>query len=169
MSLEEALNKNTAVVEANNALLEKLIARAVDAGAVSGASASDDKPKRTSSRSTKKTDSDNSDAGDSNDGDTKSATVSADDVKTAVAAWLGEFKGDENDPETDARKAKIKEALAKLTKKDGAKITDVPADDLPRVMTWLDKQKAADNGHGVGRLTAKPDESDASENADDDI
>jgi hypothetical protein len=167
MSLEEIISKNTAAVEANNALLEKLVARAMESGAVSNSAASDDKPKRNTRA--KKTDTDESgDSGDSGDGNSNEASVSADDVKKLVGEWLGEFKDDENDPETDARKAAIKEALKKLTKKDGAKLTDVPEADLPRVVAWLDKKKEADAGHGKGRLTEKP-SADGGSSEEDDI
>lgn len=167
MSLEEALAKTTAALEANTALLEKLVARAVEAGAVNSAANAAEKP---ATKSTKTKEAKASDSGAAEEGKTdEGPKYTHDDVKAAASAWLGEFKGVEGDPETEARKAKIKGALASLTKKEGAQIADVPASELHRVIGWIEKQKAADNGFGVGRLTEKPGAKAAAPAGDDDI
>lgn len=166
MSLEVEIAKLTAAVEANSTLLEKLVARAVEAGAVAAPAAAEkaDKPKRTTKKDDK--------AAEGEDAGTTENTASGpthDEVKSLVSAWLGEFKAVEGDGETEARKAAIRAALASLTKKEGAQIADVPADQLHRVVAWLDKKKAADAGFGVGRLTEKPGAKKEEPAGDDDI
>lgn len=164
MSLEVEIAKLTAAVEANSALIEKLVARAVEAGAVAAPAADKaaaDKPTR------KKKEEKTEEAAGTTEGAASGPTH--DEVKSMVSTWLGEFKAVEGDGETEARKAAIRAALNKLTKKEGAQIADVPADDLPRVVTWLEKRKAEDLGHGVGRLTEKPGAKTEEPAGDDDI
>lgn len=151
MSLEAKLEANTEALNRNSDLLEKMIARAeaVAGSAPKASAAADEKPK--AARAKKETaETDGTAAG------TETAAVTIEDVKSKAGAWLGEFKADANDPETEARKGAIKAALAKLTKKDGATLADVPVADLPRVLTWLEKKQVEDAGFGIGRLTAKP-------------
>lgn len=153
MSLEDALATHTAALERNSDLLEKLVARAEASGAVAaGAAAADAGKKATGKKAAgAKAESD----GDAGKTETASGPTT-DDVKKAASAWLGEYKGVEGDPETGARREAILKALASLCKKENAQIVDVPAEDLPRVLAWLDKKKAEDKGFGVGRLTAPP-------------
>jgi hypothetical protein len=165
MSLEVEIAKLTAAVEANSTLLEKLVARAVEAGAVAAPAAAD--KAETKKRTSKKDD--KAEEKTEETGTTEASGPSHDEVKSLVSAWLGEFKGVEGDGETEARKAAIRAALASLTKKEGAQIADVPADQLHRVVAWLDKKKSADAGFGVGRLTEQPGAKKEEAPADDDI
>lgn len=168
MSLEDLLAKNTAAVERNSELLEKLVARAEAAGAVSSAGSS------TAAADTKgkgkgKGKSDAADSNENTDAGSDAPTFTHDEVKSMAAAWLGEFKANEADPETDARRAAIKAALAKVAGKENAAVTDVPASELHRVVAWLNKKKETDAGHGKGRLTAVPAAGSAASGGDDDI
>ncbi len=159
MSLEEALNRNSDAVEKQNSLLEKMLAKAGVNTAAAGKTddaGEGDAPKKT--RATKgKAAKEAEDAGEGEGGEGDENTLSHDDVKKLAGAWLGEFKANEKDPETGARREAIKGALAKLVGKDGATIADVAAADLSRVVAWLDKQKAK------GRLTPEPKEDDGEE------
>lgn len=148
MSIEEALAANTAAMTKNNELLEKLLDAAVKvaSGAKAGASTEEgEKPKRTTAK--KKED---------EAGDTAKA-VTLDDVKPLLSGWLNEFpkNGDEDHPETAARKAAFKGALEKL---GAASLPAVPADKLDKLKAWAEAQIAK------GRLV--PDE-DASSGDDD--
>ncbi len=171
MSLEakiEALtNAVTALTEAQTEHTEKLNA-VLAAGGKSASSDEGDKPAR-KPRAKKEdkaaeTDGDDTGSGDGDDAD-NTPKLTNDGVKQTVAAWLTEFAKVEGDPETAARKEKIKATLTAMQKKDGFKIgdaakgatiADVPASELHRIIAWLDKQKEADNGFGKGRLTAAP-------------
>ncbi|QXV73620.1 hypothetical protein [Rhizobium phage RHph_X2_30] len=172
MSLEEALNRNSEAVEKQNSLLEKMLAKTGAAPSTKsddgeGESKPATRGKGKGKAATKEADADNSGEGDGENSD--DTALSHDDVKKQAGAWLGEFKADENDPETEARRAAIKTALGKLTNKEGATIADVPAAELPRVVAWLDKQKEKDNGFGKGRLTEKPGSKKADKSEDDEI
>lgn len=176
MSLEakiEALtNAVVALTEAQTDHTEKLNAVLAAGGKSASAGEGDEKPKRTRTRTKKEPETGNADNGDdAGDGAEDAAPkLTNDGVKKIVANWLTEFAKVEGDPETDARKAKIKATLTSMQKKDGFKIADaekgatiadVPASELHRIITWLDKQKEADNGFGKGRLTAAPGSEDA--------
>jgi hypothetical protein len=166
MSLEakiEALtNAVVALTEAQTDHTEKLNAVLAAGGKSASAGEGDEKPKRT--RTKKEPETGNADNGDdAGDGAEDAASkLTNETVKMKIVApWLGEFAKVEGDPETDARKTKIKGALAKLVGKEGATVADVPAKDLQRLVDWVSKQKEVDNGFGKGRLTAAPGSEDA--------
>lgn len=149
MSLEAALLSLKESIDVQNGLLSKMLAKA---GTASAPTEGDGEGKTTTTRgkgkgkaAAKETETDTSE-GDGND----DTGLSHDEVKKLAGTWLAEFKANESDPETAARRDAIKAALAKLVGKDGATIADVPAADLHRVVAWLDKQKAK------GRLTPEP-------------
>jgi polyhydroxyalkanoate synthesis regulator phasin len=163
MSLEETLAANTAALDRNSELLEKLVARAEAAGAASGAATTSTDTKGKATKTTKAKDT--ADAGTTEGG---APALTHDDVKKLVGGWLAEFKEDKADTETEARRAAIKNALAKVADKADAQVVDVPVDQLHRIVAWLEKKKEADAGHGKGRLTPKP-VAETSTGADDDI
>lgn len=171
MSLEakiEALtNAVVALTEAQTEHTERL--NAVLAG---GAKADDgEKPARKArAKKTETAAETDADTGEGDDDTGTTTTLTNDGVKKdVVAPWLSEFVKVEGDPETDARKAAIKKALASLVGKEGATVADVPAGDLQRLVDWVAKKKAADTGFGVGRLTEAPGAKKAAASADDDI
>lgn len=155
MSLEDAITKQTAAIERNSELLEKLVARAEAAGAVNASAAAD-----TASKGGKGSKASKGSKAETEE-NTETSGPTHDDVKKLASAWLGEFKGVEGDPETGARREAILGALAKLVGKEGAQVADVPVAELHRVVTWIEKQKTKDNGFGAGRLTEKPGAADA--------
>ena len=162
MSLEDLLTRNNELLGRNNELLEALIDAAADKA---GGEPAGEKPKTPRTRKPK----DEAKTEGKEEAKTEAGALTHDAVKGTVGEWLGEFKGAVLfDGETEARKGAIKAALAKLVGKEGATIADVPAADLHRVITWLDKQKAKDHGHGVGRITAPPAAADEPESSDDD-
>jgi hypothetical protein len=158
MSLEakiEALTLAvTALTEAQTEHTERLNAVLANGGKAASGDG-EDKPKRTRAKKEDKpaeTDGDG-DTGEGDEGSTTTSTLTNDGVKKdVVAPWLSEFINDKG--ETDARKTKIKGALAKLVGKEGATVADVPAGDLQRLVDWVAKQKETDAGFGKGRLTA---------------
>lgn len=175
MSLEakiEALtNAVTALTEAQTEHTERL--NVVLAKGATGGGETEDKPAR---KPRAKKEDTKTEGEDDNTGSDENA-LTHDGVKAIAAAWLGEFAKNEKDPETQARKEKIKATLAAMAKKDGfaikdeakgATIADVPAAELHRVVAWMEKQKAADNGFGAGRLTEVPG-SKAETSGDEDI
>ncbi|RWE37418.1 hypothetical protein [Mesorhizobium sp.] len=152
MSLEEALNRNNELLATHNALLEKVLGQAAankggkteEAAAASGKGKGKDKPAETKS-------------------DEGAASFDNDKLQAAIkkaGGWLGEFKDNEKDPETDARRGKFREALDKLGFKTAKEINTQDACD--RFDKWIDKQIAA------GRITPAP-EADSEETSDDDI
>lgn len=168
MSLEakiEALtNAVVALTEAQTDHTEKLNAVLAAGGKSASAGEGEDKPKRTrAKKEDTKTETDTDSGDDAGEGAEDAAPkLTNETVKMKIVApWLGEFAKVEGDPETDARKTKIKGALAKLVGKEGATVADVPAKDLQRLVDWVNKQKEADNGFGKGRLTAAPGSDDA--------
>lgn len=181
MSLEAKIEALTSAVvaltEAQNDHTEKLNAVLAAGGKSASAGEAEDKPKRTRA---KKEDTKTETSADTGEGEGEGEEDAApkltnDGVKKIVASWLTEFAKVEGDPETDARKAKIKATLTSMQKKDGFKIADaekgatiadVPASELHRIIAWLNKQKEADNGFGKGRLTAVPGSDDAGSDDD---
>lgn len=179
MSLEakiEALtNAVIALTEAQTEHTERLNA------VLAGGAKADDGEKPARKPRAKKTETAADTDADTGEGDDDAGTTTAltnEGVKKVVAAWLTEFAKDQNDGETQARKEKIKGTLTAMQKKDGFKIADaekgvtimdVPASELHRIITWLDKQKAADNGFGTGRLTEAPGSAKSEADDSDDI
>lgn len=159
MSIETLLSELTGAINELSSKLDGVLGKAAS---VSASDEAEDKPKRTrKSSKTEETKGDDADA----DGE---KALTHDQVKKAAGEWLGEFAKDESDPETNERKKKIKAALAKLAGKEGATIAEIKSEDLHRVIAWIEKQKAADNGFGAGRLTEKPG-AGSSASDDDDI
>lgn len=155
MSLEakiEALtNAVVALTEAQTEHTERLNAVLANGGKAPAGDA-EDKPKRTrAKKEDTKAETTTSDD-DGGDADTGTALTNDGVKKDVVAPWLAEFINDKD--ETEARKAAIKKALVSLVGKEGATVADVPTADLQRVVDWVAKKKAADNGFGKGRLTA---------------
>lgn len=152
MSLEEALNKNTAAVQQQNELLAQLLSKTP--GAAAAPASTEDKPKTT--KATKAT-------------ETKEEAPAAEgptyeSVKAKASAWLGEHpKGSE---EQAARRAYLEEQLwPKLGIKKLGDLEGKPAD-LKKVDTWLDGKAKSDLlGYGVG-IFAKPAEAAADEGGD---
>lgn len=161
MSLEEALNRNSDLLEKHNALLEQVLSKAgaskpADEGAASG--------KATRGKGK-----------DKDDGAKGASGPSFDTLKADLAAWLGEFAKEEDKdnpegahPEVAARK----EALAKAFGSDKLQIKKLPeiADDAAKIgvlHTWLhEKAKKVDKGFGVGRFVADPEPADEGEDDD---
>lgn len=147
MSLEEALNKNNDLLAEHNELLRKVL------GAASSKAAGGKTEEPASGKGSKgKADAKKDDAG-SFDNDALQATIKK------AAGWLGEFKENEKDPETEARRNKFREALDKLGFKTAKEINT--QDGVDRFDKWIDKQTAA------GRITPAP--SDEDDAGDDDI
>jgi hypothetical protein len=161
MSLEakiEALtNAVTALTEAQTEHTERLNAVLANGGKAASGDG-EDKPTRKPrvKKDDKSAETETGTDTDTGEGDVDTGTTSTltnDGVKKdVVAPWLSEFINDKG--ETDARKTKIKGALAKLVGKEGATVADVPASDLQRLVDWVAKQKETDAGFGKGRLTA---------------
>lgn len=147
MSLEEALNRNSDLLEKHNELLEKVLG---------SAAAKPASPKT----STAKND-DDDDAGDEKPKRGRRAASIPKELKAAIdktAAWLGEFKDNEDDPENDARGEALQNALDKLGYKTAKEIKG--EEDIGRFEAWINKKVKA------GRITPDPDEDD---DGDDDI
>ncbi|AEG53179.1 hypothetical protein [Sinorhizobium meliloti] len=161
MSLEAALLSLKESIDVQNGLLSKMLAKAGTASAPTEG----DEGKTTATRGKGKGKTAAKEAEtDTNEGEGNDDTgLSHDEVKKLAGNWLAEFKANEKDPETEARRDAIKGALAKLTGKEKGTIADVPAADLHRVVAWLDKQKAK------GRLTPEPTDEDGSEEDGDEI
>lgn len=163
LKIEELTKAVVALTEAQTDHTEKLNAVLAAGGKSASAGDGEDKPKRTR---VKKEETKTETGADTGEGEGEGEGESEEDAAPKltnetvkmkiVAPWLGEFAKVEGDPETDARKTKIKGALAKLVGKEGATVADVPAKDLQRLVDWVNKQKEADNGFGKGRLTAAP-------------
>lgn len=165
----EALLANTAAILEQNSKLDIMLGKA-GASSVASDTGKDDteaKPKRTRT-SSKKEENGNDDA----------PAHTAASVKALAGAWLAEFAKDQNDPETQARKDKLKSTLTSLAKKEGFEaadpkkgvlLTDVPAEHLGRVVAWLEKQPSVDNGFGEGRLTEVPGEDSTKQTDADEI
>lgn len=165
MSLEAAIEKNTAMLEKHAALLEQLLSKtgataapaatAPAAQAEAAAPAAEDKPKTAKPKAEKPA------------AETKSETkaeVTVESLTAKFKPWLGEFASDH--PETAARKAKFKEVLTKLGAGKLSEITD--AAKLGKLQTWFEtKALTWDEGHGTGRFA--PDESSEPEDGDDDL
>ncbi len=171
LKIEELTKAVVALTEAQTEHTEKLNAVLAAGGKSASAGDGEEKTKRTrAKKEDTKTEANADNGGEAGEGDDDAPKLTNDGVKKIVASWLTEFAKVEGDPETDARKAKIKATLTSMQKKDGFKIAeaekgatiaDVPASELHRIITWLDKQKEADNGFGKGRLTAAPGADDA--------
>ncbi len=152
MSLEAAIEKLTASVDANSLLLQQVLA----ADAANGGDASETKPKRTT-----KPKEDAAAKGKEDAGKADAATSVPDDLKKAIAAWLGEFAKEEDKanpdgahPEVVARKAALKKAFEGL---GVAKLPEInTAEGVTKLTNWFEKAKAVDKGHGTGRFVADP-------------
>lgn len=170
MALEEIIAANTAsnekllaATERQTAILEKLLsagakntaaaatAPAGKAEAAAPAPAGEDKPKTTKPKAEKPA-------------DTK-VEVTVETLDTKFRPWLAEFAKDH--PETAARRAKFKEMLGKLGAEKMSGIED-PAK-LVKLDNWFEtKAKSWDEGHGVGRFAADPEEG-GEEGGDDEL
>ncbi len=175
MSLEAKIEALTSAIvtltEVQGVHTDKLNAM-LEAAGKSTSSDDGEKPARKprAKKEDKAAETDNGDAGETTGDDTDAPKLTNEGVKNdVVAPWLGEFVKNENDPETAARKTKIKAALAKLVGKEGATVADVPAADLQRLVDWVAKQKETDNGFGKGRLTEAPGAKKAASSDDDEI
>lgn len=152
MSLESVIAELTEAVKANTAITEIFVAKAK---AAVGAADGDAGTKTTRTRKTKEKE-DGGDTGGSGDDD----GVDVAKLKADIKAWMYEFKDDEDDPETEARGTALETALTKL---GAAKVDQVKAEELPRVVAWLEKKVAA------GRITEKPTKKAAKPADDDDL
>lgn len=140
MSLETAIAELTAAVKEQNELTREILSKAAAASSRSSASSSsastddggEDKPKRT--RASK-----SDDKGDKSDKTEKAVTL--DDVKPILSSWLNEFpkNGDDDHPETAARKSEFK---AKLTELKAKSLPEVSADKLGDLKEWAEGMKA---------------------------
>lgn len=141
MSLEDALNRNSDLLEKHNALLERVLSAAPAAKAANTTAATEtDKPKTTRAP---KAD--------------KAPTLTLDDVKPLFSGWLTEFPkdGDTDHPETAARKEAFKGFLAEF---NAPNLKELPADKFGEAKTWIEAQIAK------GRLV-----DDAAGGSDDDM
>jgi hypothetical protein len=130
MSLEEALNRNSDLLEKNIALQEKILGLATSNKAAAAA-AGEDKPKAT--RTTKAA------------AEKAAETVKAptlDEIKPTLQGWLNEFpkNGDNDHPETAARKGALKEFFGLIG------VTKLPEvtkpEDLTKLKEWAETQVA---------------------------
>lgn len=147
MSLEEALNRNSDLLEKHNTLLEKVLGTA----AANKAGGKTEETAPASGKGKGKDKAKEDDAG-SFDKDKLQAAIGK------AGGWLGEFKENEKDPETDARRTKFREALDKLGFKTAKEINT--QDGVDRFDKWIDKQIA------TGRITPAP-TAEEEENEDD--
>jgi hypothetical protein len=130
MSLEDALNRNSDLLEKNAALMEKILAGASSRASTSATTAttSDDaggeKPKRTTKPK-----------------EDAAKGVTLDDVKPILNGWLTEFpkNGDDDHPETVARKAALKGAFEKL---GATNLKEVAVEKLGKLKEWAEAQVA---------------------------
>jgi thioredoxin-like negative regulator of GroEL len=166
MSLEEALNRNSDAVEKQNELLSKMLATAAaktgatTTKATADDAAGDDADKKTSTKRTSKKADAKKDGAD--------VEEAFNDLKAALQNWLGEFKANEADPETEARKTLLSETFKKL---GVGKLPEIAEDreKIDKLSNWLEtKAKPVDKGHGEGRLTAVPSDDDGAGSEDDD-
>ncbi|TPI86427.1 hypothetical protein [Mesorhizobium sp. B2-8-9] len=150
MSLEEALNRNNELLAEHNDLLKKVLGAAANKAGKTEETAAAGSGKGGKGKADKKEDA--------------SAEFDADALKAAIAkagTWLGEFKDNEADGETQARKDKLRQALDKLGYKLAKDINK--AEDVKRFETWVEKQIAA------GRITPEPEEAGEEASSEDDI
>lgn len=150
MSLEDALNRNSTALERHNELMEKTIGMAEQFRADKKGSSDDGGAKTGSKRSSSKK---------KDDGD----EIDYAGLKSKLAKWLGEFKDNEKDGETAARK----ELVTKAFKAIGISKLDEIEDDqekLKRVDTWFEEKAKT-----KGRLTPEPSDDDDGGSSDDDM
>lgn len=166
MSLEAAIEKNTAMLEKHAALLEQLLSKtgataapAASTKAEAAAPAAEDKPKPTKPKAEKPA------------AETKTETkaeapeITVETLDAKFRPWLAEFE--KGHPERVARQAKFKEILGKLGAEKMSAIED--AGKLAKLDNWFEtKAKTWDEGHGVGRFAADPEEG-GDEGGDDDL
>lgn len=165
MALEEIIAANTAAVEKQTAILEKLLSQGQQAVAAknapaateTAAPAAEDKPKTAAKPK--------ADAKAKTETATETAAVTVETLDAKFRPWLAEFPKDH--PETVARRAKLAELLNQLGEKKMSTITD--ATKLGKLDKWFEgKGKTWDEGHGVGRFAADPEEAEAEEEGGDD-
>lgn len=132
MSLEEALNRNSDLLETHNDLLTKLVGMAASkatatttAAASTTAAETAEKPKVTRAKAAD-----------------KPKELTLDDVKPGLAAWLNEFPkdGDNDHPETTARKEALKAQFAVMGAANLKEVTT--AEGFATLQKWLDDTKA---------------------------
>jgi hypothetical protein len=130
MSLEEKIDKLTAVIEANTAAQMEVIGLAKSGDG-------DSKPKATKPKKADET-----------KADTGTATTVPDSLKQGLSSWLGEFaKESDKDnpdgihPEVIARKAALKKAFTDLGVKQLPEIAGIEKG-VERITAWFEKVKA---------------------------
>ena len=157
MSLEAELIKLTAATEKQNSLLERLLAASTGTAAKTEDKASEPKASGKGAKP----------AAEKAPADKPAAdTPTTDELDAKLRPWLGEFP--KGHPETEARRAKFKEVLGKLGETKLGEITD--AKKLVKLDNWFEtKAKTWDEGHGIGRLAADPEEASGSDADEDDL
>lgn len=143
MSLEDALNRNSDLMEKHNGLLERLLSKTAGSPAATETTTAAD-PKATRGKAKDKA---------------PTVDEQREELKPKIAAWLGEFP--EADPESKDRLQKMEGALTKL----GVKLLgEIKTQELlDRLKKWFENKLAA--GRVLPAWT--PDEEDAP--ADDEI
>lgn len=151
MSLEAAIEKLTAAVEANVDLLKQVLAADEAKGGDAGSTEKKTRTTKAKSDDTKtetKT-------------ETSGATTVPAELKAALGTWLGEFakeadkeNPDGAHPEVKGRKAALKKAFEGLGVKNLTEITT--AEGVTKLTNWFEKAKAVDKGFGIGRFAADP-------------
>lgn len=138
MSLEAAIERNNELMEANNALLAKIV------GQKPGTAATEDGEKKPTTR--KKKAAEDTGSGDEGDDAVDSKKLLA--TREKVSGWLKEFAENEEDPENDARQEKLEAALAKIEVEKISTITSEAT--RQRVEKWIDARIED------GRITEEP-------------
>lgn len=173
MSLEAAIEKNTATLEKHAALLEQLLSKtgataapAASVKAEAAAPAAEDKPKTTKPKAEKPA------AETKSETKAEAAEITAAAMTDKIRPWLGEFAKDH--VETVARRGKLAERLEKLDAPKNEKgvrtVSGLEGDTakLGKLNEWFDKIKVHDFGFGPGRVVADPEEG-GDEGGDDDL
>lgn len=156
MSLEEALNRNSELLEKQNEILAKVLGRA-EGNTEAAAAAEVKKTTKTAAKKTTKA----AKAEDTEDSSGSDVEDRVKKLRTKLAAWLGEFKDNESDPETAERKEKLAAAFKGLKVKNITAITT--EEQIDRLEKWFEKALAK------GRFTPEPDEDDSDEDDDLDV
>ena len=166
MALEEALNRNSELLEKLVAQNEKILGIAASRQADKSADAGDTKATK-ETKSTKATKETKSTKADDDGADTK---VTKAELGKALATWLNEEFGKAADghPEAVARHGAFKTVLGKLGIEGGLKgLADDDQTNIDKLHNWLENTaKKADKGFGIGRLAADPEETKAEDGDD---
>lgn len=157
MSLEEALNRNSDLMEKLVAQNEKILNIAASRQAAGGSEAAEKPAKGKATKDKAKDD----DAGDKK--------LSKSDLTGALSAWLNEFGKPGEHPESSARHGALKKVLEQLKLENLKALTDDDQTNIDKIHNWLEtKAKTADKGFGIGRLAADP-EPAKEESGEDDL